>query len=81
MSLQTKYKHIHFVHVMDKTTTSEWTCNNNSTGDLLGTVKWYSNWRQYVFIPIFLVPTVFSVSCLEDINHFIGQLEAKRKGV
>jgi hypothetical protein len=43
----------------------------------IGVVKWYAQWRQYCFFPE--PKTVWSLSCLNDINKFIGKLMAIRK--
>ena len=71
--MKTRYKFIYFIHVANKPKTSVWHCLNNGSDSLLGGIEWYGPWRQYCFFPEF--DTVFNVSCLEDINHFIGQLK------
>lgn len=71
--MKTKYKFIHFYRVMVLKKTEVWVCCNIRTGGKLGEVKWYSAWRQYCFFP--KGKTVFNISCLEDIRHFIGQLK------
>jgi len=38
----------------------------------LGTIKWYSRWRQYAFFPE--SGTLFNVECLEDIQSYIRGL-------
>lgn len=44
----------------------------------LGKVKWYANWRRYVFFPN--AETLFDVSCLNEITGFInGLMEARKK--
>ena len=45
---------------------------NNKCGENLGTVDWFVPWRQWVFNPS--AGAIFSVSCMADIIHFIGQL-------
>jgi hypothetical protein len=49
------------------------------TGGLLGVIKWYNYWRQYCFFPE--GNTIFSKSCLEEINVYIDQLMKERKNV
>lgn len=66
------YKYIHFVKIEDKPKTSVYSCRNNSTDYELGVIKWYPGWRQYCFMPH--GQCIFSVGCLEDINHFIKSL-------
>ena len=47
-----------------------------SRNEALGGVQWYGPWRQYCFFPE--IDTVFNIGCLNDINHFIGQLASQR---
>lgn len=68
----TEYKYIHFVKISQKAKTSVWACCNNHSHAELGQIKWYGPWRQYCFFPE--MDCVFNVSCMNDINHFIGQL-------
>ncbi len=72
--MKTVYKYIKFVHpIFDKLS---WSCVNKRHGDLLGTVRWSSGWREHVFIAI-SDDIVFSASCLDDISHFMKQLNEK----
>ena len=71
--MKTKYKFIHFVKIADKPKTSVWSCRNNKSNAELGEIKWYSEWRQYCYLPT--IPAVYNVSCFEDINDFIKQLK------
>ena len=50
---------------------------NRKCGFILGEILWYASWRQYVFCPS--EETVFSVDCMADIIHFIGQLKGETK--
>ena len=75
--MKTKYKFIHFVKIEDKPKTSVWDCKNSKYGSRLGVVGYEPGWRQYCFYSVGDV--VFSVGCLDDIKHFIGQLEQLRK--
>jgi hypothetical protein len=75
--MKTKYKHIEFELVENKPKTGIWLYLSRSHGGALGAVKWYSPWRQYCFFP---EPcSLFNVGCMEDINHFIGQLKEMKK--
>ena len=75
--MKTEYKYIHFIKIEDKPKTSIWMCHNNNSSVGLGRIKWNSGWRQYCYYP--RCEAVYSVGCLEDINHFINQLEIQRK--
>ena len=71
--MKTKYKHIHFLKDIDNHSDKPlWICRGNRTGGDLGCVVWYSRWRQYCFFTD--GQAVFSIDCLADIIHFIGQL-------
>ena len=45
-------------------------------GYLLGTIKWHSRWRQYVFFPE--NETLFSVGCMADICDKIYVISTER---
>lgn len=48
------------------------------SGDLLGTIKWYGPWRQYVFAP---EPScVFNLGCLITITHNVRVMNDIKKG-
>lgn len=78
--MKTKYKYIQFVKLRDLPKTTEWALlarkKDVTVDEVLGSVKWYGPWRQYSFFPIPI--TVFNRTCLEDIAHFIGQLNELR---
>lgn len=44
---------------------------------VLGRIQWYSQWRQYVFMPGY--PTVWNNDCMDDIIFFIRNLMQARK--
>lgn len=71
--MKTKYKYIYF----EKTPVNEdeWDIWNNRHQDLIGRIKYYEPWKQYVFIG--RDDCIFSASCLADIIDFIKQLEKK----
>lgn len=55
----------------------------NHSGEYLGCIKWYSQWRQFCFIiehdhyePMKLV---YAKSCLDDISEMIERLMEERK--
>lgn len=50
---------------------------SKSQGNLLGSVKWYSPWRQYVFFP--LGATVWNHECLNDIQNAIHRAKELAK--
>jgi len=75
--MQTEYKHILFDLKETKAKTTVWSCKNKRSGEELAFISWYGPWRQYCFFPT--IAAVYSSSCLEDIKHFIAQLEEERK--
>lgn len=48
-------------------------------GGVLGQIKWFSHWRQYVFAPV--EDTVFNVECMADIAAFIIEHKKDRNVV
>ena len=75
--MRAQYQYIHFVKVAEKSKTSVWSCRNNDSGAELGTVQWYSPWRQYCCFPT--AQAVYSDSCLIGIAAFLGDLNDERK--
>lgn len=75
--MKMKYKYIEFKLLEQKAKTTVWSCNNLKSNITLGIIKWFPSWRQYCFSPI--NNSVYSKGCLEDVNHFIQQLDNKRK--
>lgn len=69
-------KYINFVpawvnpFVKKKKVTSEWAVMS-VTGDELGWVKWFAQWRCYGFYPN--ASTVFEKTCLNDIATFCDE--------
>jgi hypothetical protein len=59
-----------------KRTTSIHVVHNVSNDDVLGTIKWRSGWRRYVFYPN--SHTVFDAACLQEIVVFITNLMLER---
>ena len=67
------YTHVYFAVEYETSKTTVWSCRNLKSDAVLGYVKWYGPWRQYCFVPE--VDTVFSRSCMVDIENFIhGQM-------
>ena len=71
------YEYIEFVLVEQKPKTLVYTILNRKSGDKIGTVKWYANWRQYVFFPS--NECIFSCGCLEDIIDFTKKVQENHK--
>jgi len=60
-----------------KPKTTVWLVVNNSSGGLLGGIEWYSQWRQYVFMPE--GETIFNNGCLKDIQDFLTELNNRQR--
>jgi len=75
--ITTQYKYIQFELVGHKPKTLIYDIFNTNSGDTLGTVKWFANWRQYVFHPA--DKCIFSRGCLEDIIDFTKRLQDDHK--
>jgi len=43
----------------------------------IGIIKWWTNWRRYVFVP--RGDVVIDGECLQEINEYIKQLMKERK--
>jgi hypothetical protein len=52
-----------------KLKTRMWSVESKLHGDILGLIRWFGRWRQYVFEPA--GGTLFNVSCLSDIEQFL----------
>lgn len=57
--------------------TGEWSVNAKSGDALLGYVRWYQEWKRYVFHP--KEDTLFDKECLMDIAQFIHTETKKRQ--
>lgn len=66
--MKTRYKFIRFEQLTD----SDWICLCNRDNSILGGLEFYSRWKTWTFNPADV--TRFSIDCLQDIIHFIGQL-------
>lgn len=58
--------------------TGMWAVLSRRHKNVLGTIKWYGAWRQYVFCPD--PDTIFNRGCLEDINAFMDTQMRERRG-
>ena len=56
--------------------TSLWEVTNKENGSLLGSIKWWGAWRQYVFLPA--DDCVFNRGCLRDLAAFLDEAMAAR---
>jgi len=78
--MKLKYKYLYFEDVSSRRPqrkTSTFFCWSKDTNYWLGTVEWFSRWRQYCFFPE--PETVFNSTCLADISHFLAQLNGGHK--
>ncbi|MCL4417502.1 MAG: hypothetical protein M1365_12560 [Actinobacteria bacterium] len=50
-----------------------WYIINKKSGNSIGMIYWYSNWRKYCFEPH--PETVWDVGCLLDIVEFLNKLK------
>jgi len=71
-------KYLCFEELEAKPKTKQFAVKNTS-GFVLGYVKWYAPWRKYCFFNT-AVELVFDVGCLADIKDFITKLMLERKG-
>lgn len=59
--------------------TAVWNVHAISNGARLGTIKWYSPWRQYCFFPDY--GSVFNTSCMMSIQSVLSGLKLKRENL
>jgi hypothetical protein len=52
---------------------------NKSSGHPLGTIEWYSSWKQYCFMPSTEIETVWNNTCLQDVMDVISELMNERR--
>ena len=74
--MKTEYKYLKFVQLESSGKTSKWNCYNLHYGEVLGQVKWNSQWRQYCYFPT--MQAMYSSGCLNDIADFIEQLKSNK---
>ncbi len=75
--ITTHYKYIKFELAEQKPKTLVYDILNIKSGDQIGQVKWFANWRQYVFFPE--RECIFSVGCLDDIIDFTKKVQENHK--
>jgi hypothetical protein len=56
--------------------TSRWRILSNS-GDCLGTIAWFGNWRQYIFDPA--PQSTFNRDCLLDIAAYLERVNFEHR--
>ena len=76
MSIESKYLIFSDMSFKDAKTKRVGVCSK--TKGLLGEIKWFGRWRQYVFFPY--GGTVFNIDCMKDICEEIEELKEERKG-
>lgn len=69
--------YVRFELVAEKPKTKVWAVVSRSSGERLGRVYWYSQWRRYVFLPT--AGTLWSAGCLEEVVGFVAQKMAEHK--
>jgi hypothetical protein len=75
MKEKVEYKFITFEEIESSGRTKKFICKNIKSEDILGFIRWYSFWRQYIFYP---EPCLFSKGCLDDISHFLNLIKDLR---
>jgi hypothetical protein len=65
-----------FIETKDTGKTKVFNICNNS-GDILGYIKWFANWRRYCFYTIDNM--IFDVNCISEVSDFITNLMEERK--
>lgn len=71
--MKTEYRFIKFVELEPKPKTRHWKMCNKRSGDQLGEVLWYPQWRRYCYCPT--CQAWMSEECLLDIVHFLKQAD------
>ena len=78
--LKTSYKFIHFEEIswtVDDEEQSGWYCYNK-TGDIIGRVGYYSQWKKWVFTSR-SESIIFDTVCLDHISQFLRSLDKQEK--
>lgn len=52
--------------------THDYSVINRTSGETIGTIKWYGPWRQYCFFPA--AGSVWSSGCLADIQTAVKRI-------
>lgn len=74
-AVEIEFEYFYFCEKENKGKTKIYDCVSRH-GDKLGTIKWYSAWRQYCFFPE--DKCVFSGGCLIDIDKFLVSIKGVR---
>lgn len=72
-------KFVEMIEPASKRKTKVWFVEAQSSGEILGEIRWYAPWRQYCFYPSNYKTTIWSTDCMIDICLFIAQAERERK--
>ncbi len=72
--VETKYMVVTLIETKPKTVVYK---VESKRGDFLGTIKWFSNWRQYCYFPA--TEIIMAKSCLKDLCEFIEKLMNDRR--
>lgn len=73
-------EYLEFVETGDTGKTKVFMVRSLHGGANLGEIRWYTTWRQYVFMPTRV--TVWNTDCLDTISSFIVKLMAEwRRGL
>ena len=67
-------KYLIFEVVRETVRTKEIAVVNKRSSTRIGVIRWYFNWRQYVFEPD--GNTIWNVGCLQDVIDVINQVKA-----
>lgn len=67
-------QYIYFIEIADTGKTKVISVESRSGGYRLALIKWYPNWRQYVFEAE--PNTVWNAGCLRDVESYIEGLMA-----
>ncbi len=70
-------EYIEFVEIHDTGKTKIFDVRSLNDGAMLGVIRWYGAWRQYVFMPERV--TVWNTTCLKTIITFINGLMKERQ--
>lgn len=73
----TKSRWIYFELAHKGEKTCKWHVVSRKNDAVLGEIKWFGRWRQYVFFPV--IGTIFNPDCMDHISEFIRTEMATRK--
>lgn len=62
-----------------KLKTEIWQVHSNSSNVILGMIRWYSPWRQYVFEPS--DGTIFNIDCMNEISQQVASLTKQHRAL